>query len=139
MRGPSRGGAPCRARELADAVALAAADDVVVRLGVLEHHVHGARVVAGEAPVALGVEVAEEELFLLAQLDADGALGDLASDELGAATGRLVVEEDAAAGEDAVALAVVDGDVVAVDFGDALGAAGTEAGVLVLGGLRDTA
>src|SRR4030067_2402486 len=139
MRGPSRGGAPCRARELADPVALAAADDVVVRFGVLEHHVHGAGVVAGEAPVALGVEAAEEELFLCAQLEADGALGDLAGNELGAATGRLVVEEDAAAGEDAVALAVVDGDVVAVDLGDAVGAAGTEAGVLVLGGLRDTA
>ena len=48
----------------------------------------------------------------------------------------LVVEEDAGAGEEAVALAVVDGDEVAVDLGDAVGAARIERRLLVLRRLR---
>ena len=107
-------------------MAFAAADDVVVRLRRLEHHVHRADVVAGVAPVAFGVEVAEQELVLLAELDARGRLRDLARHELRPAARRLVVEEDAAAGEDAVALAVVDGDVVPVHLRDAVRAARPE-------------
>ena len=56
--------------ELADAVRLAGGDDVVVGLLLLEHQPHRLDVVAGEAPVALGVEVAEEQLLLQPVLDA---------------------------------------------------------------------
>ena len=48
--------------ELAHGVRLAGGDDVVVGLVLLEHQPHGLDVVAGEAPVALGVEVAEAQL-----------------------------------------------------------------------------
>ena len=45
--------------QLAHRVALAGRDDVVVGLVLLQHQPHRAHVVAGEAPVALRVEVAE--------------------------------------------------------------------------------
>ncbi len=48
--------------ELAHRVRLAGGDDVVVRLVLLEHQPHRLDVVAGVAPVALRVEVAEVEL-----------------------------------------------------------------------------
>ena len=65
-------------------------------LVLLQHQPHGLDVVAGEAPVALGVEVAEAQLGVEAELDAGHAVGDLAGDELEAAAGALVVEQDAA-------------------------------------------
>ena len=56
--------------ELAHRVRLAGGDHVVVGLVGLEHPPHRVDVVGGVAPVALGVEVAEEELVLQAGLDA---------------------------------------------------------------------
>jgi hypothetical protein len=53
-------------------------------------------------------------------------VGDLVGDELQAATRAFVVEENARAAKEPVALAVVDGDPVAVDLGDAVGAARVE-------------
>ena len=47
--------------QLADGMAHAGGDDVVVRLVLLEHQPHRAHVVAGESPVAPRVEVAEAE------------------------------------------------------------------------------
>ena len=85
--------------ELADAVGLAGGDDVVVGLVLLEHQPHRLDVVAGEAPVALGVQVAQEQLVLQALLDAGGGAGDLAGDERLAAARALVVEQDAVAGD----------------------------------------
>ena len=46
----------------------AGGDDVIVGLVLLQHQPHRLDVVAGEAPVALGVEVAEEQLVLQAAL-----------------------------------------------------------------------
>ena len=61
--------------ELAHRVGLAGADHVVVGLVLLEHQPHGLDVVAGEAPVALGVEVAEAQLVDLPELDLGDARG----------------------------------------------------------------
>ena len=47
--------------EVADRVANAGGDDVVLGAILLQHQPHRADVVAGEAPVAAGVEVAEAE------------------------------------------------------------------------------
>jgi hypothetical protein len=95
--------------------------------------VHGVDVVLGVAPVALGVQVAEVERVLQAELDARGGAGDLAGDEGLAAALALVVEEDAVAGEQAVRLAVVDHQVVRHDLGRGVGAARVERGRLGLG------
>ena len=125
--------------EVAHGVGASGGDDVVVGGFLLEHEPHGADVVAGEAPVALGVEVAHAQLFLVAEFDAGDGVGDFAGDEFFAAAWGFVVEEDAGEGEEVVAFAVVDGDEVAVNFGDAVGAAGVEGGGLGLGGLDDFA
>ena len=61
--------------ELPHRVGLAGGDHVVVGLVLLEHQPHGLDVVAGEAPVALGVEVAEAQLVGQAELDAGHARG----------------------------------------------------------------
>src|SRR6266496_2640363 len=53
---------------LADAVGFSGRDDVVVGLVMLEHHPHRLDIVAREAPVALGVQVAEVQLLLEAVL-----------------------------------------------------------------------
>ena len=120
------------AQEIADADALAGGHHVVVRLLLLEHAPHGLHVVTREAPVAPGVEVAQPQLVLEAELDAGGGAGDLAGHEGLAAARALVVEEDAVAGEEAVAFAVVDHLVVRENLSAGIGAAGFEAGALML-------
>ena len=55
--------------ELADGVRLAGGDDVIVRLGLLQHQLHGLDVILGVAPVALRVEIAEAQLVGQAELD----------------------------------------------------------------------
>ncbi len=109
-----------------DRVGDAGGDHVVLGALLLEHPPHRLDVVAGEAPVAAGVEVAQRQVLAQAELDAGHPVRDLARHELEAAPGRLVVEEDPRAGEEAVGLAVVDRDVVAVGLGDAVGAARVE-------------
>ncbi len=111
---------------------LARRDHVVVGLVLLEHEPHRLDVVAGVAPVALRVEVAEVELLLHAQLDAPDGAGDLAGDECLAAAGRFVVEEDAAAGVHVVRLAVVDRRPVREDLRDAVRRARVEGRLLGL-------
>ena len=68
--------------QFADAVDLAGGDHVVVGLVLLEHQPHRLDVVRRVSPVALGVEVAERELVLEAELDAGRRVRDLARDEL---------------------------------------------------------
>jgi len=119
-------------RELLHRVGLPGGHDVVVRLVLLEHEPHGLHVVAREAPVALGVEVAEPQLLLEPRLDPGGAVGDLAGHELQPAPGRLVVEEYPRDRVDAVALPVVDRNPVPVDLGDPVGAPRVERGLLRL-------
>ena len=67
--------------ELAHAVLLAGGDHVVVGLVLLHHQVHGPHVVAGVAPVAQRIEVAEPELALEAEGDARHGARDLARHE----------------------------------------------------------
>ena len=118
---------------------MACGDNVVLRLLLLEHEPLHLDVVAGVAPVAFGAEVAEEELLLKADLDAGEAASDLAGDECLAAEGRLVVEEDAVAGVDAVGFAVVDADPVGIHFCYGVRRTRVERSGLLLGGLLDEA
>ena len=112
--------------ELAHAVLLAGGDDVVARALLLQHQPLCDDIIAGVAPVAPGIEVAEEQAGLRTQHHVRQRPGDLAGDEGLAADRALVVEEDAAAGEEVVRLAVVDRDPVGVELGDAVGRARVE-------------
>ena len=89
---------------------------------VLQDPPHALDIVAGMAPVAPGVEVAEPQPVLQAELDRRHRAGDLAGDEGLAAARALVVEQDAVGGEQAVALAVVARDPVGVELGRGVGA-----------------
>jgi hypothetical protein len=84
--------------ELAHAVGLAGGEDVVAGLVALQHGVHAGHVLPRVAPVALGVQVAQAQLALLAVLDARHRQADLARHELRPAQRALVVEEDARGG-----------------------------------------
>ena len=101
----------------------AGGDHVILGLVLLQHHPHRADVIAGEAPVAFGVQVAHMQFLHQAELDLRDAVADLARDEFLAASWTLVVEEDAGNGEEVVAFPVVDGDVVPVNLRDPVGAA----------------
>src|SRR5262249_38249620 len=84
--------------EFAHGMLLACGQHIVVRLVLLEHHPHAFHVVAGMAPIPLGVEIAEIDPVLEAELDGGDSAGDLAGDE-GFATSRpFVVEQDAVGG-----------------------------------------
>ena len=60
--------------EFLDAVRLAGADDVIVGPVLLQHEPHGPDVIAGKAPVALGLEIAQPQLVRQAELDAGDAM-----------------------------------------------------------------
>ncbi len=67
--------------EVANRMRFAGRQDVVVRLVLLEHHPHSLDVILGVTPVTLGVEVAEVELVLQAELDPGQGSGDFAGHE----------------------------------------------------------
>ncbi len=91
------------------------------------------------APVTLGIQVAEEEFFLQAELDAGDGPGDLAGDKCFAADGRFMVEQNAVAGKDIVSFPVVDRDPVGVDLGGTVRTSGVERGGFFLGYFPDLA
>src|SRR5262245_38230476 len=81
--------------EIAHRVRLPGRHHVVVRDRLLEHAPHRLDIVAGEAPVAARVEVADDELRRLAERDPGDALRHLPGHELAPAARALVIEEDA--------------------------------------------
>src|SRR5260370_22487725 len=72
--------------QLADRMALSGGDDEIVGFVLLHCQPHRLDEVLGVAPVAAGLEVAEEQLLLQTHLDAAGRAGALVPDERRAAT-----------------------------------------------------
>ena len=118
--------------ELTHRVRLAGGDDVVVGLVLLQHQPHRPHVVAGVPPVTLRVQRPHHQLVLQPELDPRRRVGHLAGHELDAPARPLVVEQDPRAGEQPVALPIVDGDVVAEHLGAAVRRARMERRHLVL-------
>jgi len=114
--------------EFLDRVGFVGGNDIVVGLILLEHEPHGFDILGGVAPVALGIKVAEIEVFLFAEFNGGDGTGDFAGDEGLAATGGFVVEKDAIRGVHAVALAVVHRDPIGIHFCRAVGTARPEGG-----------
>ena len=93
--------------ELANGARLAGGDHVIVRLRLLQHQPHRLDVVAGIAPVALRVEIAQPQRRLQTGLMRATTAVILRVTKFSAAPRRLVIEQDAVAGVHAIALAVV--------------------------------
>lgn len=91
------------------------------------------------SPVTLGIDVTQVETRLLSERDVCRRAGDLARDERPSSPRALVVEQDAVARVHAVCLAVVDGDPVAVELGDAVRRTRVEGRRLALRRLYDFA
>ena len=91
------------------------------------------------APVAARVHIAEFKHVLLARLDLGDGNRNLPGHEFGAASFRFVVEQDARAGEHAIAFAVVLGNPVAVQLGNTIGATRVEGRIFVLRNRLDLA
>src|SRR5260370_31629432 len=87
----------------------AGGDDIIVRLGRLQHYPHRFHVVARITPVAARFEVAQKQLLLETELDAAECAGDLTRYEGLAAAFRFVIEKDAIAHEQSISFAIIDG------------------------------
>src|SRR5258707_9024047 len=125
--------------KLLHAVGLTGRDYEIVSLRLLQHHPHGFYVIAGKAPIALGIEVSHFQLVDKTELDLGHMLCDFASHEFGATPRRLVVETNRRAGKDPITLAIVDREMMPEDFGHSVRAAGMERRQLGLGLLPDFA
>src|SRR2546423_4729192 len=79
--------------ELADGVRLARGDDIVVRLRLLKHQVHGDDVVCGVTPVAARVEVAEPEFRGESEFYPRDGGSDLARHKLKTPAGAFVIKQ----------------------------------------------
>ena len=123
--------------ELADSVGLSGGEDVVIGLILLKHAPHTLDVVAGMAPIALGIDITEVEALVNALMDAGDGGGNLTGDEGLATAGTLVVEEDAVGKVHAVGLTIVHKDPEGVLLGDCVGRTGVKGGGLGLGDLAD--
>ncbi|GBH23845.1 hypothetical protein BvRS1_08940 [Burkholderia vietnamiensis] len=114
--------------EVAHGLGAVGCEHVGVGLVDLQHPPHPFDVFERKAPVAFRVEVAELELVRVAERDLRDGVGDLARDELAAAQRRFVIEQDAAAAEQPVRLAIVDRHPVRVQLRDAVRAARVKRG-----------
>lgn len=88
----------------------------------LEHSPHALHVVTRETPIALAHEVPQLEHFLLPVLDTGQRQSTLVGNELLAALRLLAIEieVDARGGENAEGLAIVDHDLMALEFVDSV-------------------
>ena len=87
------------------------------------HHLY---VLRGKPPVSLCIEVSKIDLLLVSSENIPHGPGDFSGHKGLSPSGRLVVKEDAVAGEKTVALPVVHRHPVGIHLGGGVGAAGSE-------------
>ena len=92
-------------------------DEVLGRL-LLQHQPLHLNIVPGVSPVAPRIEIAEVQAVLQTQLDTGERAGDFAGDEGLTANRRLVIEQDAIAGVNAIGLAIIYRNPVRIKLGD---------------------
>src|SRR6185503_14252184 len=112
-----------RERKLAkfpDRVRLARGYNIIIRLILLQHQVHGAHVVFGVTPVAARVEVSQPQLGSFAEFYTRDGGSDLTRDKFEAAARSFMIEENAPGAEHLVSLAVIPVQHEAGDFADAI-------------------
>jgi hypothetical protein len=85
------------------------------------------------APVSLGIQISQAEIFLQIQLYASYCPGDFASDKRLSPDGRLVVKQYAIAGKDVIGFSIVNRDPVSINLCSPIGTPGIEWCRLLLG------
>ena len=120
------------AAHVADRYGAACGNDIIVGSVLLQHQPHGAHVIAGVAPVALGVDIAKPQFLPQAELDASHSVGNFSRHELDAPQGRFVIEEYAARRVKAEAFSIIHRHPVCVQFGGRVRRAGVEGCALTL-------
>ena len=93
--------------EFLDAVGFSGGNDIIIRLVLLEHQPHGLDIFPGVSPVSFGTQVAKLQLFFHSQFDFHRMRRYFAGHKFKSAPGRLMIEQDAAAGKDIVAFPVI--------------------------------
>src|SRR6267143_3660413 len=111
---------------------LACCDYEIVRLRLLQHQPHRFNVFFRVAPIPLGLQVAEVELFLQSRLDARHRPSDLAGHKSLTAPRGLVVKENPIAGKQAVTLAVIHCCPISISFRRSIRRPRMERRILVL-------
>src|SRR5437868_9669548 len=112
--------------EFANGVRLAAGDDVIVRLLLLQHGPHRDDVVSGVPPVATRVQISEIQLVGQTQLDLRNMRGDLSRHKFVPAARALVIEQNSAGGVKVISLTIIPRQMIAGDFGNAISGARVE-------------
>src|SRR5205085_4681232 len=92
----------------------------------------------GIAPVSFCVQVPEKHFFQHSKFDSGHSLGDFSADKSFAATWRLMIEENAGAGKEAVPLAIIDRHPMSIEFGGGIRATRLKRRLLVLRARRVT-
>ena len=106
--------------------------NVIVRFGLLQDAPHPFDIIAGVAPVALGVKIAQKELVLKPQMDGGDRAGDFARDEGFGPRRPFMIEEDAVRRMHPIGFAIIDRDPIGVELGGGVGRARIEGRRLAL-------
>src|SRR5689334_8398108 len=118
--------------QFAHSVRLAGCQHEVVAFAELHNSPHPFNVLRCVSPIALGVEIAEEQFVLSAMLDGSHCARNFATDESFTAPRTFMIEHDAVAGAETVALAIIHGCPVRKNLGNTIGTSRPEWRFLVL-------
>src|SRR6266850_3945054 len=120
-------------QKLADGMRLSARNHVIVGLVLLQHGPHRHDVVLGVSPVARGVQVPKAQPLREAKLDPGDVRRNLSRHKLIAAPGTLMVEKNPVGRVEVIGFTIVPCQVIARYLRDAVGGAGMQRCLFVLG------
>src|SRR5215212_793034 len=112
--------------ELTDTVSLASREDVIAGLRLLHHTPHAFHILPGMSPVALGIEISDEELVLQAKCNRGDCACNLARYEGLAADWAFMIEQDPIRSMNAIGFAVVHYGPIGKELRGRVWAAGVE-------------
>src|SRR5437762_9599365 len=94
----------------------------------LQHHVHGPRVVGCVSPITPGLEISEAEFRCQSQFDSGRSAGDLASDKLVTTARALMVKKNSVNTKHSVGFPIICRQLKPGDLADAIRAARMKGG-----------
>src|SRR6185437_16204112 len=105
-------------------MSFAGGQNIIVGNILLHNSPHALDIIAGMAPVALGIEVPDVKHILYAQMNARHGAGNLTRDKRLTANRTLMIEKNSIRGVHAISFAIVDGYPVGVELCHSVGTAG---------------